>query len=241
HRDRRECADVLRARGCAENRADEPEREDQLGQHRLPIRDPGSGLRGAERTVLAVDSPEEQARERGAEQLGKHVPGEPPPGESAAKADREGHRRIQMCSRDRAHEEDDRQHRQSRRSNRCGPPDLTVAQRADDDRTGAGKYEQKGAEQLREEPAPFEPRVVEVIEGRKLEREQVPAPPPGLDDCGARLSCDGTPDSDQTPSVAVRRPSATAPRSASWSCSLTSAYATAKSATARSKTSFLPR
>ena len=44
-----------------------------------------------------------------------------------------------------------------------------------------------------------------------------------------------------TPSVAATRPSATARRRDAWSLSLSSAYAVANAATARSKTSLFPR
>ena len=48
---------------------------------------PGSGLGGAEHAELAEQRPEEEAGERGAEQLHDHVAGHAPPGEVAARGE----------------------------------------------------------------------------------------------------------------------------------------------------------
>ena len=77
-----------------------------------------------------------------------------------------------MGARDGAHEEDDRHDHESGGDDRGGQADLPL--RVQEAATSRDEHEQEGAEQLREQPAPFELRVVPVLTGTELSASRCP-------------------------------------------------------------------
>ena len=124
---------------------------------------------------VAEHREQEQARERGPEQLGDDVAGHAPPRESRpATAKASETRRVQVGARDRAHEQDDRQHHQPGRHHRRGEADLALG--VQQPAAGRHEHEHERAEQLREQPPVLEARILELLPRAELERQQPLSP-----------------------------------------------------------------
>ena len=76
-----------------------------------------------------------------------------------------------MRARDGAHEQDDRQHHQPGRDDRRREADLALGVK--DPAAGGDEDEHERAQQLREQPAVLERRIVEVLAVPELEHQQV--------------------------------------------------------------------
>ena len=120
---------------------------------------------------VAENGEQEQGRQGGASQLDDDVAGHAVPGEIAAHRERERHRRVQVGARDGAHEEDDRHHHEPGGDDRGSEADLPL--RVEKAATRRDEDEQEGAEQLGEQPPPFELRVVPFLAGAELEGQPV--------------------------------------------------------------------
>ena len=72
-----------------------------------------------------------------------------------------------------AHEEDHSQHEQSRRGDAGSPADRPVRGRIHDPAPGTDQHQQERAEELAEQPAPFQPGIVERLRPRGLESEEL--------------------------------------------------------------------
>src|SRR5205085_11492049 len=95
------------------------------------------------------------------EQLRDDVPGNASPEEVAAEGERDADGGVQVGSADRSHEQDDREDHQPGSGDRSGPPDVAEP-RADDASARSDEHEEEGSEDLRAQPAPLLPRIVEV-------------------------------------------------------------------------------
>ena len=80
-------------------------------------------------------------------------------------------RRVQVRPRDRAHEQDDRHDHEARRDDGRCEADLALADQ--DPAAGRDEHQKERSEQLREQPAPFEPRVVPLLARAELELQPV--------------------------------------------------------------------
>ena len=121
---------------------------------------------------VAEDREQEEAGQGRADQLDDDVAGQPFPGEVAAQGEGEGDGRVEVGAGDGAHEEDDRQDHQARRDHRGRQADLPLG--VEQAAAGGDEHQDEGPEQLREEAAPLQARVVEVLAVAELERQQVP-------------------------------------------------------------------
>ena len=76
-----------------------------------------------------------------------------------------------MGARNRAHEQDDRHHRQAGRDDRRREADLSLG--VEDPASGRRQQKEKCAEHLGEQPPVREPRILELVPGAELESQEM--------------------------------------------------------------------
>ena len=133
--------------------------------HRLRVGEARSRFGGAEHADLAEDRPQHQARQARADQLDHHVAGDAAPREIAACGERDAHRRVEVGAGTAPMNIMIAMTMSAGSGDRCTALDGPVTGRADHPTAGSHQHEQERAEQLREQPTPFEPRIVEIRAG----------------------------------------------------------------------------
>ena len=153
-------ADVLRRRGSPENDADQtaPSARSPSGTPASSrSRDPAASRPGARRCRRRRAG---RGRQGSPRELDDDVAGQTFPGEVAAQGESKGHGRIEVRAGDGTHEEDDRHDHQPGRHHRRRQADLALC--VEKAAAGGDEHQHEGAEQLREQPAVREARIVEV-------------------------------------------------------------------------------
>jgi hypothetical protein len=120
---------------------------------------------------VAEHQARKQARQRRADELDDDVARDPPPRKVPAQREGQRHGRVQVRAGDRAHEQDDRRHHQARGDDRRREADLPLPMQQPPAR--GGQHQREGAQQLREQPPPFPPRVIKILTAPELKQQHV--------------------------------------------------------------------
>jgi len=116
--------------------------------------------------------PSTAQRKRQAQQparcLGGHVAGQPPPRELRAQREGDADDGVEVGAADLAHEEDHSHHQEPGGGHGSSTRDRHPADRRHHAGPHADKNEEKGAEKLREQPAPFVRSVVKIPQPRRI-------------------------------------------------------------------------